>query len=211
MACHLFSSNLWSKPILTKHMEDSIEQVSMKIVRKLRHFYRKNIGWGKWLVVWWHQTITRTNADFVNWTLRNLWILNQNTCTCHLQNIRHFVQTSMGPGTLFNIKPAFPGMGIPIIKIRWSWDHLIFMMGIPIYIETGPWWCKYASSQLIISLVGLLPCSTSSGTRFKPVLTYLQLDYRKSISLNFPSLSQKETYAEMSSANVLSSCPWAMS
>ena len=35
----------------------------------------------------------------------------------------------------FNIKAVFPGMGIPIVKISWSWDHLIFIMGIPIPIR----------------------------------------------------------------------------
>ena len=43
-----------------------------------------------------------------------------------------------------NIKTIFPDMGISIIKIRQSWDCLIFIMGAPIlvrrhlYIETGP-------------------------------------------------------------------------
>ena len=52
---------------------------------------------------------------------------------------------SLQPGPRLNIKTVFPGMGIPMLKIRWSWDHLIFNMGIPIlarwhlYIETAPW------------------------------------------------------------------------
>ena len=39
----------------------------------------------------------------------------------------------------------FPNMGIPIIKVRWSWDHLIFIIEIPILvrwhlcIEMAPW------------------------------------------------------------------------
>ena len=42
-------------------------------------------------------------------------------------------------------RPSFPGMGIPMLKIRWSRDRLIFNMGILIlarrhlYIETAPW------------------------------------------------------------------------
>ena len=32
-------------------------------------------------------------------------------------------------GACVSIKTFFPGMEIPIIKIRWSWDHLIFIMG----------------------------------------------------------------------------------
>ena len=49
------------------------------------------------------------------------------------------------PGPPLNIKTIFPGLGIPMLKIRRSWDHLIFNMGIPIlvrrhlYIETAPW------------------------------------------------------------------------
>ena len=46
-----------------------------------------------------------------------------------------------------NMKTVFPGMGIAMLKIRRSWDRLIFNMGIPIlvrqhlYIETSPrWW-----------------------------------------------------------------------
>ena len=43
-----------------------------------------------------------------------------------------------------NIKTIFPGIGIPMLKIRWSRDHLIFNMRIPIlvrwhlYTETSP-------------------------------------------------------------------------
>ena len=43
-----------------------------------------------------------------------------------------------------NIKTIFPGMGIPMLKIRRSWDRLIFNMGITIlvrrhlYIDTAP-------------------------------------------------------------------------
>ena len=48
------------------------------------------------------------------------------------------------PGPCLNVKTIFPGMGIPMLKIRWLWDHLIFNMGIPIlvrwhlFIETAP-------------------------------------------------------------------------
>ena len=41
---------------------------------------------------------------------------------------------------------SFPGMGIPMLKIRRSRDDLVFKMGIPIlvrrhlYIETAPWY-----------------------------------------------------------------------
>ena len=33
-----------------------------------------------------------------------------------------------------NIKTVFPDMGIPMLKIRGSWDHLIFNMEIPILV-----------------------------------------------------------------------------
>ena len=50
------------------------------------------------------------------------------------------------PGSRLNIKPYFPGMGIPMLKIRRSRDRLIFNMRIPIlvrrhyYIATVPWY-----------------------------------------------------------------------
>ena len=49
-------------------------------------------------------------------------------------------------------RPPFPGMGIPMLTIRRSWDRLIFNMGIPIlvrqhlYIET-PLWSFLESTQ----------------------------------------------------------------
>ena len=33
-----------------------------------------------------------------------------------------------GFGTCFNIETILPGIGIPLIKIRWSWDCLIFIL-----------------------------------------------------------------------------------
>ena len=51
----------------------------------------------------------------------------------------------MKPGPHLNIKTLFPGMEIPMLKIRRSQDRLIFNMGIPIlvrrhfYIEKAPW------------------------------------------------------------------------
>ena len=49
-------------------------------------------------------------------------------------------------------KICFTGMGISIIKIRRSWDRLIFIMGIPIliihlYLEMHPWTGKYLSHK----------------------------------------------------------------
>ena len=53
-----------------------------------------------------------------------------------LRSIRH-----LGPVAV--LRQSFSGMGIPMLKIRWSWDRLIFNIGIPIlvrrylYVETG--------------------------------------------------------------------------
>ena len=35
----------------------------------------------------------------------------------------------------FNIKNVFSDIGILIIKVRWSWDRLIFISGIPILVR----------------------------------------------------------------------------
>ena len=51
-------------------------------------------------------------------------------------------------GPRLNIKTVFPDMVIPIIKIRQSWDNLIFIMSIPmlerwhLYIETALWYAR---------------------------------------------------------------------
>ena len=37
-------------------------------------------------------------------------------------------------GVCFNMKTTFPDFGIFIMKIRWSWDHLTFIMGIPMFL-----------------------------------------------------------------------------
>ena len=48
-------------------------------------------------------------------------------------------------GPHLNLKTIFPRMGIPLLKTRWSWVHLIFNIQIPIlgrwylYTETDPW------------------------------------------------------------------------
>ena len=55
------------------------------------------------------------------------------------------------PRPHLNIKIVFQAMGISIIKIRWLWDHLIFIMGMPIlerhlYIETAP---RYPTGHIL--------------------------------------------------------------
>ena len=50
--------------------------------------------------------------------------------------------------TVSTLRCCLTTIGIPILKTRWTHDHLIFMMEIPIpgktifYIETWPSWCK---------------------------------------------------------------------
>ena len=49
------------------------------------------------------------------------------------------------PGLIFNIKTIFLGIiGIPIIKMRWSWDRVIFIMRIPVLIR----WYFYSEMTL---------------------------------------------------------------
>ena len=66
------------------------------------------------------------------------WNTSQEICTrlCH-----DFFVAVVSPGTPSQYKYRY---GIPVLKIRRSWDRLIFNMGIPIlvrrylYIESGP-------------------------------------------------------------------------
>ena len=57
------------------------------------------------------------------------------------------------PGPYLNINTVVPGMGCSMLKIKRSWDRLIFNMGIPLlarrylYIETDPWLIKYSAMQ----------------------------------------------------------------
>ena len=60
-------------------------------------------------------------------------------------------------GPCLHIKTILPCMGISMLNIRWSWDHLIFNMGILIlvkwqfYIDVGPWilfWQKHTPFPL---------------------------------------------------------------
>ena len=52
------------------------------------------------------------------------------------------------PGPVSIYRLCFPGMGIPMLKIRRLWDRLLFNMGIPMLvrqylcIETATWWRK---------------------------------------------------------------------
>ena len=59
--------------------------------------------------------------------------------TCSPLAGKHRSIQSLTPGDLwvcFNIKTIFTGIGIPFIKTRWSWEQLIFIMGIT-YLVTA--------------------------------------------------------------------------
>ena len=71
---------------------------------------------------------------------------------------------SKQPGPRFNIATIFPGVWIPVIKIRWSWDCLIFMIGTPtlvrrhVYIETAPWFQIQTTAGFICNTSEWKPC-----------------------------------------------------
>ena len=65
-------------------------------------------------------------------------------------------------------KYGFPCVGISAVKLRRSWDRLIFIMGIPIlvnqrcYIETTPWcWIMGKFHLHLAAVVILLTCKAS--------------------------------------------------
>ena len=58
------------------------------------------------------------------------------------------LNSGSSPGLHLNIKTVFPGMWIPIIKIRWLSDHLIFIMGIwYFYIDIVPWFPRFPGGR----------------------------------------------------------------
>ena len=79
-------------------------------------------------------------AAYTKWSLCCMYLAPMESESCHLLSVLHWSINSLWPETCFNIyiclyfytKTVFPGMEIPIIKIRQSQDHLIFTMGIPI-------------------------------------------------------------------------------
>ena len=72
-------------------------------------------------------------TSVLNWIQNNL-----EERRCHIPEVGNL------PGPCLNIETFFPGIGIPIIKIRRLSDRLIFAMGSPIpvrrylYIEQSP-------------------------------------------------------------------------
>ena len=79
---------------------------------------------------------------------------------------QHTRDKTLGPVSIS--RPSFPGMGIPMLKIRRSWDCLIFNMGIPIlarrhlYIETAPW-SQLISLRPLVPLFSVWPMRPASG------------------------------------------------
>ena len=85
--------------------------------------------------------------------MKNMKDHKHTTCLNCSQKLLHMYawQKGVRPGSepvCFNIKTVFPCMGIPMLKIRWLQNRLIFNMGIPIlvrwhlYIEITPL-CEY--------------------------------------------------------------------
>ena len=62
---------------------------------------------------------------------------------CCQISLKHHFFHQQGPVSIWRL--SFPGIGIPMLKIRWSPDRLIFNMKIPIpgkdslHIEKPPW------------------------------------------------------------------------
>ena len=93
----------------------------------------------------WDQNYILADLHFILFIIISLapckyvFILHQNKSTRKGRS-----KDGFNTGSCLNIKTVFPDMGISVIKIRWSQDHLIFIMGISIlvrqhlYIETPP-------------------------------------------------------------------------
>ena len=142
------------KCIFLKEIVWILLKISMKVVSE--GFEKKSV---LVLVTVWHLTSTIKLIHH----LKQWWP----------SSLRHYVS----PGPRLNIKTIFPGMGIPMLKIRRSRDRLIFNMGIPIlvrwhlHIETAPWpqwiivykiWQSLRKNSMrIICVIGLL-CWESS-------------------------------------------------
>ena len=94
-------------------------------------------------------TYKHVNCWSATWFIK-IWsaILYDVICVKHLHE-----ELCKKAGPRLNKKTVFPVISISIIKIRWSWDCVTFMMGIPIqirhlYIET---------CHMSYSMVGTVP------------------------------------------------------
>ena len=76
-----------------------------------------------------------------------------------------------GPVSCFSLKPVIRGMGISIMKIWWSWDHLFFIMGILILLrqhlctETAPRAASLHSGTVLIILMFVFSMSLTHWGR----------------------------------------------
>ena len=95
-----------------------------------------------------------TCTDTIAWKA-NLWNVKRAQATAFIFDSQMGVlvkASNIWDRKCFDLGPVsikrlyFPGMGIPMLKIRRSRDRLIFNTGIPLrvrrylYIETAPWW-----------------------------------------------------------------------
>ena len=88
----------------------------------------------------------------------------------------------------FNIKAVFPGVGIPMVKMRQSWDCLIFIMGMPVlvrwqlYFEMAPV-CASATSIVHMKWLRFLIIPPAS-TKLKGGYTGITLSVCPSVRLS---------------------------
>ena len=85
------------------------------------------------------------NIEESTWSLLMPWRL-LHICMHH--------SLSVGDGHQGRLKTVFPGIGIPVIKIRQSWDRLIFIMGIPVLVRR--YLNVQTASTLLIYMYGLV-------------------------------------------------------
>ena len=77
------------------------------------------------------------------------------------------------PGGCLNIKMPSYQFRTPMLKIRWSCDHLILSMGIPIpgkdglYVESGPW---FSSQPFKGPALGVLIPWDNSAVLYRAIL-----------------------------------------
>ena len=86
------------------------------------------------------------------WSCHNAFNRTKTKHTCKTSRPKYFLFIYVQPEPCFNIKTVFPGMGIFIINIRWSWDHLTLITGISynVKIASSYWdslWCCYNTVQ----------------------------------------------------------------
>ena len=119
MACHLFGAKPLSEQMLIYCQLDYQEQVSVKFEFEFYHFHSTKSIWKCGLPKW--RPFCPGGEEFRQ-RLSNEQVINN-----------YLNQSEQGP--CFNTKTIFPGIGIPIIKIRQSGEHLIFIMGIPLLVR----------------------------------------------------------------------------